>query len=148
MDPNLESLIRLAEHYIGTPYLYGGKNMLSGYDCSGFCSELLRSVGLVGYKESLSALGLHEKLRISGTKTDVSAPAIGSIIFFGSGSDNIVHCSLVVSPYSVIEAGGGDHTVTTLSDAVLKGACVRKRSINYRTDKWASYLPPYPWNQK
>ena len=37
---------KVAWHYLGTPYIWGGDDF-SGFDCSGFVIEILKSVGIL-----------------------------------------------------------------------------------------------------
>lgn len=144
MDENLASLIRYAESFLGTPYLYGGKTA-RGLDCSGFACEVLRGFGLVGYYEVLSAQGLYNRFSdpLKGSRCDKRTP--GALLFFGKPGHVIEHVSIATSPYSLIEAGGGDASTISLQRAETQDARVRRRGINYRTDFFEAILPKYPW---
>lgn len=51
-------LVTTALSYLGTPYIWGGDDP-SGFDCSGFVIECLKSVGLLSEKEDYTADGLY-----------------------------------------------------------------------------------------
>lgn len=144
MSPYLSDLIRYAESFLGVPYAYGSNHIFTGFDCSGYLCEVLRSVGLVGTKEDLTACDLYGKFSKEGTACLLHNPPTGSLLFYGGSKALITHVSLVVSPYSIIECGGGD-SHTTRDVALKTGACVRKRSLNHRQDKVACLYPHYPW---
>lgn len=148
MNPNLSDLLRYAESFLGVPYIYGGNHRVPGLDCSGFICEILRSVGVVGKREDLSALELYKGFSVREGSTHIGPHPItptGALLFYGKSVPTISHVALVVSPYSVIECGGGDHTTITVEIANQLGAGVRKSWIGHRTDKLAAVYPPYPW---
>lgn len=41
-----DSIIDLAKSYLGTPYVWGGENPESGFDCSGFVCYVFKSFGI------------------------------------------------------------------------------------------------------
>lgn len=141
VNPYLQSVIRYAESFWGVPYLYGGNSRLNGIDCSGLVCEVLRSVGLVGAFEDLSAQGLYDKF----AKYEVQSITTGGLCFYGSARKSMSHVAFITSPYTVIEAGGGDSSTTSEEASKKRGACVRNRSISHRTDLRAIVYPPYPW---
>lgn len=145
-SPYLDDLIRYAEHFIGTPYIYGGNVARLGLDCSAYINIVLRSVGLVGMREDLRAIDLFHKFsKAPHSECPLYAISTGSLLFYGNSVATISHVSLVVSPWSVLECGGGGSTTTTLELANLIGAGVRKVGINHRTDKIAACRIKYPW---
>lgn len=52
--------VTTALSYLGTPYIWGGDDP-SGFDCSGFVIECLKSVGLLSENEDFTADGLYRK---------------------------------------------------------------------------------------
>ncbi len=139
-----EDLIRYGESFLGIPYVYGGKN-LNGLDCSGFITEILKSISMLGYHEVLSAQGIYDRF-IQPDKGAVCDKAIpGAILFFGKSPTAISHVAMACSAYSLIEAGGGDERTISPNMAIANDARVRKRGINYRLDFIAALLPKYPW---
>ena len=147
LNSNLVDLIRFAESMLFTPYVYGGNSVRLGLDCSGYINIILRSVGLVGMREDLNAQGLYDKfVKLPYSFQSIGSPASGSLLFYGHSTTSISHVSLVASPYSVLECGGGGSTTTTKELADLIGAGVRKCGIHHRTDKVAALYPQYPWD--
>ena len=39
-----ELAVKYAMAFIGTPYVWGGDDPMGGFDCSGFCIEVLKGV--------------------------------------------------------------------------------------------------------
>jgi cell wall-associated NlpC family hydrolase len=127
----------LVFNYIGLPYIWAGNHPLVGFDCSGLVCEVLKSNGLLHHRSDLTAQGIYNYLNFNKWKSVDelnSEPQEGDIIFYGERVDKIRHCSVALDSKLMIEAGGGDMTTKTLEDAKIKGACVRIRSIKYRTD--------------
>lgn len=144
----LEDLIAYAKSFLGTPYLWGGKNPSIGLDCSGFVCEIIKSIGIIGYRDQYSSRDLHAFFRDHGTRQDITNPPVGALIFYGKSVQDIRHVALVISPYSVIESGGGSDATITLEIAKNADARVRIRWINHRIDKLVAILPNYPWDLK
>lgn len=74
--------IRTALSYLGTPYIWGGDDP-SGFDCSGFVVECLKSVGLLSEREDYTANGLMALFN----RTDDSAEVDVATIADGGFSD-------------------------------------------------------------
>jgi cell wall-associated NlpC family hydrolase len=141
----MDRLIDYAYSFLGTPYVYGGNNRLTGMDCSGFVCEILRSVGLVGNADDLSAQVLYDKLAPLGIKDPNTNDDRGRLWFFGASIYAVTHVAFQVDNYRIIESGGGDHTTTALEIAKTRGAMVRIRPTTYRKDWLYKLRPKYPW---
>lgn len=134
----MNHLVDYAKSFLGTHYVYGGNTKLSGLDCSGLVCEILRSAGVIG-SEDLSAQLIYNRLCINATKSE----KVGSIAFYGKSHSQITHVAFHIDRYRVIEAGGGDSTVTDFKTALQAGACVRMRPYQYRKDYIISLYPNY-----
>ena len=58
-DEKFATLITEAEKYLGYPYVWGGSNPDTSFDCSGFVSYVLTNSGLV----NTGRLGAHGALQ-------------------------------------------------------------------------------------
>jgi cell wall-associated NlpC family hydrolase len=126
----LNSAINYAYSFVGTPYRWGGENPMTGYDCSGFVQEILRSVGL-DPKGDQTAEDLYNKIfSISKFQPELKP---GSLVFYGS-PDKIKHVAFAVNNFQVIEAGGGNSKTKTMEDAENQNAFVRIRPFDSRFD--------------
>lgn len=135
MSP-LDELIRYGESFLGRPYIWGS------WDCSHFCVELLKSHGMLGFNDYLTAQGLFNRYQAAPRALER-----GSLMFFGASPASIEHVALATNQWSMLECGGGDHTTLTIQDALLKDARVRRRGTRSRLDLYCSVLPKYPWDK-
>jgi cell wall-associated NlpC family hydrolase len=105
--------------HCGVNYLWGGKNPLVGFDCSGFVNWILHGFHL-DVREA-NALALYEHFSLPDNHCSV-APELGALAFYGKPVDHVVLC---LSALRAIGAEGGDHTVISKEVAATRGACVR-----------------------
>lgn len=135
---NLPILLQYAWMLIagGTPYHWGaeqggGDDPILGFDCSGYCSELLRAAGILGYQERLSAQAIYDRLANNGS---VGAWGLGSFSFYGKDVRSITHIGFCIDGFFMLEFGGGDHTTATPVVAATQNAFGRLRPIRFRKD--------------
>ena len=132
-------LIDYLKSFLGTPYKWGGETPF-GIDCSGLGQEFLRAVGIDPPGDQ-TAQGLYDYFLEAGK---VSSMRAGAFVFYGSHSRSIIHVGIAIDDVLIVEAGGGDSTVTTKESAEKKKAFVRMRPYNYRPDFITASMPPYP----
>jgi cell wall-associated NlpC family hydrolase len=125
---------------LGLPYKWGGSNHLTGYDCSGLVIELLKSQGVFKTHDATA----QQLLELFPTP---SAPTLGALAFFGTTKGNIVHVGMCLNSKQMIEAGGGDSSITSKAVAEEHGAWVRIRPISAGRQPVAITIPPYGWVQ-
>lgn len=136
----MESLLRYAFAFVGTPYKYGGESPMEGLDCSGFVKEILIAAGVLPHGVDLTAQGIYETL-ISRARTGVWEP--GAIAFYGKSLDRITHVAFCVDSDTMLEAGGGDAQTTTMVESIKHRAFIRMRPIRYRRDFLLVIRPDY-----
>lgn len=131
-------ILNYAMSFVGKPYIWGSKNALVGFDCSGFVVEILKAAGACPVTSDLSSKGLYRFLE---NRTSECKP--GALVFYDTP---ISHVGFVISSTHMISASGGDSTTLTVQDAIKRAAFVKLRPINYRSDFIACKMPYYPNN--
>lgn len=136
------NLVPFALSLLGKPYLWGGKNPLTGFDCSGFVEWVLSAYG-IDPPGVVNSQAIYEYfLKDNKCLHEVLGP--GSLCFYGKSTKEITHIALMVNQFQLIEAGGGDSSTVSLEEAKKRGACVRLKPLGHRKDLVATLLPIYP----
>lgn len=117
---------------VGIPYKLGGNvPQDGGMDCSAFCLELLRSLGLWSTSDATAQM-IYDWLREDTfTATKVMGPFTsaeegvqeGDFLFFGKSTKEITHMAYALNDRHMLEAGGTDKT-----------GMIRLRKISWRKD--------------
>ena len=140
----MNDLIDYAKSFLKTPYLWGGKNMLNGCDCSGLVSELLKSAGEISCHAEMNAQEIFDHYDKLGFHAGVASA--GALAFYGESVTKIHHVVFCINPYQAIGADGGDGSCTSPEIAAQKGAFVKIRPVKsdrYRLDLVGFVKPRY-----
>ena len=118
---------------VGKPYIWGSKGPDS-FDCSGYVTDGYFSVGLPDWRQTRSSADLFDLLEdvqiLVGETSSIPKPQPGDLCFWGNP---VNHVMVYWGDGRVLGACGGDHTTTTLEEALKRNAKVRFRSgVNYR----------------
>lgn len=99
-DATFAALIEEAEKYLNYPYVWGGSNPSTSFDCSGFVSYVLTNSGLVNTGR-LGAQGLYNIC------TRVSDPKPGDLVFFKGTYDTpgVSHVGIYVGDQVMLHCG-------------------------------------------
>lgn len=133
-----EMASKIAFHFLGTPYIWGGDDPMRGFDCSGFVQEVLRSVGALAGSVDLTAQDLYYHFR----PWEVAFPVEGCLVFFGADKKNIRHVEYCLSPNLSIGASGGGSKTLSIQDAINQNAYIKIRPLIFREEKIA-YVDPF-----
>ena len=135
----METLRAYALRFVGLTYAWGGDDPLNGWDCSGLVQELLASIGMdpPGDQTAQTLFNHYEK------SSTWNVFGCGSIAFYGESVTKITHVAMMIDQYRIVEAGGGDSSVTSAKIAAEKNAFVRVRLLNQRKDLVAVLRPRY-----
>lgn len=122
------------QHY-GRWYIWGGDDP-SGFDCSGFAIEVLKSVGVLPRRGDWTAAQLCKMF----TKT--KKPAAGDLVFWRNKKGDIIHVEICLSRELSIGASGGGPTVKNVKQAIKQNAFIKIRPLASRSGVWG-YCNPY-----
>ena len=98
-------VVPTAEHYLGTPYRYGGTSPSSGFDCSGFVQYVFARNAVRLPRTSRQQANVGVPLR-----TDLRALAPGDLVMFAESGRAISHVAIYAGRNRIIHAtssGGG-----------------------------------------
>lgn len=126
-----EIATKVAWKYIGKFYKWGGDDP-SGFDCSGFCIEILKSIGKLPRKFDTTALYLSKRF------PKVAKPKEGCLVFYGNPIHHVEYC--FNENYSIGASGGGSKT-NTIADAIKQNAFIKMRPI--RKEDVTCYVDPF-----
>lgn len=128
---------KIAWHFLGTPYVWGGDDPMQGFDCSGFVIEILKSVGVLPRKGDWTANGLWQHFR------EAISVHEGSLVFWENKSKSkMIHVEYCLDSKHSIGASGGGSSTWTVEDAIKRNAYVKIRPIRSRANI-AGFVNPF-----
>ena len=129
---------RIAFAFLGKSYKWGGDDPMEGFDCSGLCIEILKSVGLLPRKGDWTAQNLWDKLFANHGICLWENLQEGCFVFwYNSDHSRIVHVEYAISSLLSIGASGGGSKVRNEADACKYNAFIKIRPITGRGAKGA-----------
>lgn len=114
--------------FLGVPYRWGGDDPMTGFDCSGFVVEILRSIGLLSLNDDYTA---HDLLTIFRPNV-VDQGYGGCLAFWLNEKREATHVMLMVDNEHVIGAAGGGKATLSPADAARDNAFIKMRPLSYR----------------
>ena len=112
---------KVAWHYLGTPYRWGGDDF-SSFDCSGFVIEILKSVGKLPREGDWTARGLWNLFPTAQYATE------GNLVFWSAQhTGDIIHVEYCLNSELSIGASGGGSKTMTIEDAIRQNAYIKVR---------------------
>ena len=102
-DSTYGELIRVAEQYLGFPYVWGGSSPSSSFDCSGFICWIFKEAGVRDVGRT-TAQGLYNL----STPVSPEDAQPGDLVFFQgtySTTDTVTHVGLYVGGNMMLHAG-------------------------------------------
>lgn len=123
-----QTVIDFAKQYLGKPYVYGGTNLNTGTDCSGFTYSVFKHFGINLNRSSRDQY-------LNGTPVEKSNLLPGDLVFFNTGGNSVIshvglyignnqyiHCTDSKNQGVIISSLGSDYALKTYYGAkrVLK----------------------------
>ncbi len=93
---NLQDLLKYAESYLGTPYVWGGTSP-SGFDCSGFTQYVFAHFGVNIYRTS-------EEQFAEGVPVNESNLSLGDLVFFQTYAPGATHVGIYIGNNMMVDA--------------------------------------------
>ena len=118
--------IKTALSYLGTPYIWGGDDP-SGFDCSGFVVECLKTAGMINENEDYTA----DRLMRRFTSLSIENPCEGALLFRLDKSGRARHVVICLDEFFQIGASGGSGQTLDLNKAWRDNAFVKIRPLRF-----------------
>jgi len=118
--------LRTALSYVGTPYIWGGDDP-SGFDCSGFVMECLKTAGILKEKEDHTADGLRQLFN----SKFIDKPSQGALLFTLDRTGQATHVVICLDRHFQIGASGGTSNTIDPKAAWRDNAYVKIRPIRF-----------------
>lgn len=114
------------------PYLWGGDDPMTGFDCSGVVVEGLTAAGVLSHGSDYTAPQLWD--RFEGKRIGISqaAETKGALLFYANKKGEIIHVETSLGDGYVIGAIGGGQATTSPGAAEMSNAFVKIRPYGYR----------------
>ena len=107
---NGSAVVAYGKQFIGTPYVWGGTNLRTGVDCSGFVYSVYKNFGITLNRASYSMAN-------NGVEVSKSNLQAGDLVFFNSGGDSrISHVGIYCGDGTYVHSTDGKGNGVTVTD--------------------------------
>lgn len=115
-------VVAYGKQFIGTPYVWGGTNLNTGVDCSGFVYAVYKNFGITLNRSSATMVN-------NGVEVSKSNLQAGDLVFFNSGGDSgICHVGIYC----------GDGTYVHSTDGAAYGVTVTNLNSGYSANTYVT----------
>ncbi len=140
-----ERMAYYAMSFLLVPYYWGGDNF-AFQDCSGFCIEVAKSVGLLPHQYDNTANGLWERWRV-GERAINEDPKQGDFVFWFK-DDWAYHIEMALNESQVIGASGGGRPEFDLFKEAMQDPILAENYTDFsREEFYASAVDDYSIKQ-
>ncbi len=110
-DIKAKAIVDFSKKFIGTPYVWGGTNLTSGVDCSGFVYSVYKNFGIT--------LNRSSRAMYSGNGTPVAKTNLkaGDLVFFNTSGSGVSHVGMYIGNNQYIHSGNSGVQISSLSSA-------------------------------
>lgn len=119
-------VVAYGKQFIGTPYVWGGTNLRTGVDCSGFVYAVYKNFGITLNRSSAS-------MASNGVEVSKSNLQAGDLVFFNSGGNSsISHVGIYCGDGTYVHSTDGAAygvTVTSLNSGYSANTYVTARRV-------------------
>ena len=133
---NGSAVVAYGKQFIGTPYVWGGTNLRTGVDCSGFVYSVYKNFGISLNRNSAA-------MASNGVEVSKSNLQAGDLVFFNTGGDSkISHVGIYCGDGTYVHSTDGkarthksNHNEKGVSpadspdDMRYRHACKRRRDV-------------------
>ena len=102
-----EEIVAYAKRYLGGRYVYGGNNLNTGVDCSGFVQQIMKKYGINLERSSRS------QYACNGVRISESELRPGDLVYYGNGG-RVNHAAIYAGNGQIIHASD-ERTGITMS---------------------------------
>ena len=107
---NGSAVVAYGKQFIGTPYVWGGTNLRTGVDCSGFVYSVYKNFGITLNRNSAA-------MASNGVEVSKSNLQAGDLVFFNSGGDSrISHVGIYCGDGTYVHSTDGKGNGVTVTD--------------------------------
>ena len=107
---NGSAVVAYGKQFIGTPYVWGGTNLRTGVDCSGFVYSAYINFGITLNRNSAA-------MASNGVEVSKSNLQAGDLVFFNSGGDSrISHVGIYCGDGTYVHSTDGKGNGVTVTD--------------------------------
>lgn len=122
----------------GLPYRWGGDDPGTGFDCSGYCVEILKSVGILPRSGDWTAQGLYDLFKGYPRRGQHA----GCLAYWWNNTETtIIHVEYCIDQFSTLGASGGGSSTRSFEAASKANAFIKCRPI--RPTRLAGYQDPF-----